>query len=454
MDQEKRARRQSLRVIISEIVMVVAVVLMVIILALVVSGYWLNSDFTVERQGMLQVSSIPTGASVAVDGDAPWYQRTDTSKVLSSTSHTVQLAKDGYDSWAKTVNISEGLLYRLRYPRLFLKDRSPEVVLKDFTGTPSISKDASQMILYNNTTIWSLVNLESDTLSVRPLDFTAILPELASATVRSIEWNNDNNRVLVQFVSNVGVNWALIDIKTPANSINLTKAFSADFDEMKVFDNSAGNLLALRGGNLYKIDVSGRQISAVLAEGVVSYGFYGQEIIYATKSGVNILKNPSSDPKVFYEFAPGTTPSSIKVFLNRFYDAKYIAVVADDNIFVYNEHDGEEILSASLSFTPEAALITNGDFIFARAGLSVSTLDMESHTVATWQLSSADDGWLDEHMIYEITNEGELSVYDFDGLNHRALATNVASHLPVAITNDKWLYYFNNSGLIREKIIE
>lgn len=91
-------RKQSRRVIISEVIMVISVVLMVAILALLVSGYWLNSDFTVERQGMLQISSFPTGANVEVDGDAPWYQRTNTSKVLSSGEHSIKLVKDGYDT--------------------------------------------------------------------------------------------------------------------------------------------------------------------------------------------------------------------------------------------------------------------------------------------------------------------------------------------------------------------
>ena len=84
MDAESRARRQSFRVIFSEIIMVITVIVTVVILALLVSGYWLNSNFELERQGMLQINSIPTGASVEVDGDAPWFQRTNTSKVLSS----------------------------------------------------------------------------------------------------------------------------------------------------------------------------------------------------------------------------------------------------------------------------------------------------------------------------------------------------------------------------------
>ena len=109
MDIEKNKKKQSLKVIISEAIMVLAVVVTVAILALVVSGYWVNSDFKVEQNGMLQISSVPTGANVNIDGEASsWLQRTNTSKILSSGEHTVTLSKDGYDTWSKTINVPEG----------------------------------------------------------------------------------------------------------------------------------------------------------------------------------------------------------------------------------------------------------------------------------------------------------------------------------------------------------
>ena len=130
MDAEKRARRQSLRVIISEIIMVIAVVATVSVLAFVVSGYWLGSDFKIERQGLLQIYSTPTGADVEVDNNpGSWLQRTNTSKTLSAGEHTIKLTKDGYDSWSRTISITEGLLYRLHYPRLFLLNRDHESAL-------------------------------------------------------------------------------------------------------------------------------------------------------------------------------------------------------------------------------------------------------------------------------------------------------------------------------------
>lgn len=137
MNFEDKKRRQNLKIFISEALMVFSVLIMVIVLGFLVSGYWLNSDLEIERQGMLQVSSIPSAANVEIDGKSAWLQITNMSKVLPVGEHEIVLTKDGYDSWSKTVNISEGLLYRIHYPRLFLLEREKEIAY-DMTGTTKI----------------------------------------------------------------------------------------------------------------------------------------------------------------------------------------------------------------------------------------------------------------------------------------------------------------------------
>ena len=158
MDLEKIKRRQSIKVIISETIMVLAVIITVVILAFVVSGYWINADFEIQRQGLLQVSSTPTGADIVIDDETSWVQKTNASKVLASGEHLVTISKPGYDSWSKTINVTEGLLYRLHYPRLFLENRQSETVLPATSATSAVvSSRFETLLLINNTTRWSLV---------------------------------------------------------------------------------------------------------------------------------------------------------------------------------------------------------------------------------------------------------------------------------------------------------
>lgn len=472
MDLEKRARRQSLRVIISETIMVLSVIAMVAVLALIVSGYWLNSDFEVERQGMLQIGSTPTGASVEVDGSAPWYQRTNTSKVLSAGEHKIVLTRDGYDSWAKTVTIREGLLYRLNYPRLFLTERELETVLDVTTATfATVSKDHNTMLLADNTTVWRLLRLNENTISTKTLDIAPFFSSVSIASTASTglftgkiinaTWSGDNNHVLIQATTNDSVEWVLLDIRNPERSINLSRQFAADFTDMRIFDSSASTLLTLRNGNLHKIDVASRQISAILAEAVLNYNYYDQEIIYTTPTSISILKNPDSTPIVYRELATedpitgetdATTEFAPVAFISRFYDDKYITIVTGDNITVYNYDDETEVFNQNIAFIPEnIRLGQRGDYLFLNLDTAAATLDMESLTVKNWALTTSDFGWLDNNMLYEVAG-GTLSVYDYDGLNHRTLSKNVSAHFPVVITNNKWMYYFSDGNLVREII--
>ncbi len=458
MDLEKRARRQSLRVIISEIIMVLAVAAMVAVLALVVSGYWLNADFKVERQGMLQIYSIPTGASVEVDGDAPWFQRTNTSKILSSGEHTITLTKDGYDSWSKTVNISEGLLYRLHYPRLFLNEREKESIYDATTTTfATISPDRKLLLLANNTTAWSLINLDNDTPKPTTLNIAKIFSATTLTTdaasglftgeVLSAEWDQASEHILFKVSVGASVEWVLLNVKNPSSSVNLTREFAADFSDIKIFDKSAGNLLAVRNGNLHKIDVYARQISAILIEGIQNYDFYESELVYSSGDHVSIIKL-------------GGTPTTIKmiespakVLISKFYETDYIFVIESATLIVYQKDNLKEVLTVTLDFVPEMVKVGyDGGFVIMNSGSAFATLDMESMLIRSWSTGSNHFGWLNNYMIYSVNNS-ELVVYDFDGLNRRQLASNVSDRFPATITSDKWLYYFSDDQLTREWLI-
>lgn len=483
MDPEKRAKRQSLKLIISESIMVIAVVAMVIVLAFLVSGYWVGDGFKVERQGMLQISSVPTGATVAVDGEAPWFQRTNTSKVLSSEEHVITLTKDGYDSWSRTITIREGLLYRINYPRLFLKNRTKEPVLKNASTTfATVSPDQNWLLAANNTTSWQLINLNTDKPEPKTLDISDLFTSVSKATgattglftgtIVKADWDSDNDHILIKSTYNNTSEWVLLNVRNIAQSVNITREFATDFSSIRIFDNSASTLLAIKGQNLHKISIPSRQISAVIIENIVSYDFHDQEIIF-TALADNTYEVEGE--VISRELEPGFSPDyytgiikindskvtkvtstlePVRAYISRFYEDKYITLIAGQTITVY-KYDGSEIVyQDTLDFVPEKIKIGHGgEFIFMNTGPQVMTYDMEALEIRTWTLDSESFGWLDGHTLYTV-KDGSLIVYDFNGLNRRALSTPVSANFPVTITDNKWLYYFSDDYLTREKIID
>ena len=468
MDLEKRARRQSRRVIISEIIMVITVILTVSVLAFVVSGYWLGSDFTIERQGMAQIYSVPTGADISIDGSSTsWLNRTNTSKTLSAGEHTITLTKDGYDSWSRTININEGLLYRLHYPRLFLKNRTHESAFESSANFATVSPDRNTMLLINNTTKWQLFNLDSESSKPTSLELSEILPFSSHSTdgstglfngiIKSAEWAKDNEHVLLEIALDDTTNWLVLNIKNPAASLNLTKEFNLNLKNVEIYDNSASNLLCIADNSLRRIDVPNKQISAILVPEVNSYDHYEKEVIFSAV-------NTETDTSPYYigiidlnnteitKLKPTSSPA--QVIITRFYDDKYIGIVENDTFSLYLKNDFIEKSVFPLPFTPTKIKVgSEGDFIALSTGGRLAVLDMEAMKLDDWTTGTDTFGWLDGSMVYAV-KDGNLNVYDFNGLNPRTLATNVSSRLPATITSDKYLYYFRDGSLIRDYLYE
>ena len=459
MDYEKRAKRQSLRIIFSEFVMFLAVVSMVVVLGFVVSGYWINGDLKVERQGMLQINSIPTGLNITIDDELLRFQRTNSSKILSSGEHTVLLSKEGYDTWTKTVTIREGLLYRLNYPYLFRQEREKEDVY-DATGTTfaTVSPNRNLILLINKTTNWTLINLDSTTIKPIAVDISKAFSSVSLATgaasglftgeILATEWDNANEHILFKVKNGENIEWVLLNVRNATKSVNLTREFASNFEDVRILDSSASNLLAMRNGNLHKVDVESRQISAILASGVIHYDYYDNEIIYSTEEKINLLKLGDEKATPIEELeAPAT------LLLSKFYEDKYITVIRDLEVIVYKKDDLTEVARADLSFAPNYYKVGHdGDFIFLRNGNQLATFDMEALALREWSPESEKFGWITNYMIYTVKNN-ELIVYDYDGLNRRSISTNVSAHFPVTITNNRWMYYFNDDGLVREWLI-
>lgn len=370
MDPESIKRRQSLKVIVSESIMVLAVAITVIILAFLVSGYWLNSDFKVERQGMLQISSVPTGADVYIDGETAWLQRTNTSKVLPSGEHAIMLTRDDYDSWSKTINITEGLLYRIHYPRLFLKDRTKEVAY-DAVGATQVfvSGDHETMLLYHGDVTTLDTTIYSKPLSGTAEELSATLPE-----------------------------WTLVKL-------------NSDTIEPKTVD--------LR----------------------TLYDFFK-------------APEPSTDKNLVTDFNPDLELTGAEeLIFSKFYDDRYLTILDGATVTVYKKDTEDPIFTAELSFTPASTTAGHdGEFSIFSAGPQIATLDMETMSIKEWQVDGTSFDWFDSDMIYSV-KDGELFVYDFDGLNRRSLASNVSERFPVVLVGDKYFYYFSDGNLIREWLI-
>ena len=456
MDPEKEKRQQTLKVLFAETLMVLTAITLVVVLVLIVSGYWIDENFEVARSGMLQVSSSPTGATVKIDEDV-LSQRTNTSRVIPTGTHVVTLQKDGYDSWSKEISIKEGLLYQLRYPRLFLEEREVEKTPLDFVATKaSISPKRDQMLLMNTTSKWALINLDDTRGELKSLDLTKLLPSGYAGEILSAEWSRDEKRILIgmRFEPDK-TSWLLIDLTDILRSVDLSSEFGVGFSRVVFANDSGDSLLALRNQNLQQINLNNKSISAILVEKVSQYYQYGDNVIFvaedeADQGYVGRIRLNKSDVETMLKL----DNLNAKAFFGKFYDNEYLMVVSGNKASVYLKDDYEKaVYTYELSFEPSVAKLGGfGEYLLMNNDIKMATLDMESETLREWEIESPNFGWLDDNMIY-IVNNNELIVYDFDGLNRRTIAQNVSGSFPATITSDKWLYYISDNNLVREWLV-
>lgn len=508
MDFEEKRKRQMIRVIIAEIGMVIAIAAIVVVSTLAAMGFVISSNGSIEQSGLMQLHTLPTGASVKIDGNAI-FSRTNFSRTLSAGEHYLEISRDKYDSWQKTINVRPGVLIRLYYPRLFLQDRIAEAVqeLAKAEGlefySPSVNRN---YILYakNDAAEWQLLDVKGDVVKTTPLDLSGVLPGMVEDTskaktlaaiethtyqfqgkIETIIWSGNEENVLVKVAYDGKMEWVLVRLKDISRSINLTRTFGLDNTaEIKVIDGAADQLYVLEKQQLRRINASDNVMSRVLLENVQSFANYDTNVIYVAKDQehqkqlVGVYRNDEKAGTVLAEVPGG---QKVRVALSSYYGDDYMIWTTDQDIKIlyghlpsYNENGADlsglvQLIEAEkLSEVPDTVFVSPGnEFVVAKKGAKLMVTDLELGELSEYEAPAADVEWFDASMLYTIKDK-QIIVWDFDGTNQRNLAKSAktdtdqpveVADFPVMVaSSNRWLYYLVQQDdtiiLTREQIRE
>ena len=506
MDKERKKRRQTIRIIITEIIMVIAVIFTAIIITFLAMGYNVDQNGEVSQFGLAQINSLPTGATITIDDDTLLFH-TNTSKMLSAGTHHIKLERSNYDTWAKDVEIKPGILLRLDYPRLFLKDRTKEnaadnlenfeifsvspdrnyllyTASDDIIATPS-PEDLKDRIKKRAT--WTLLDVKGDKPEKTEFDFTEIL---GNHTITDILWSKTNDRILAKTTSRDKTEWLLINLKNPQNSLNLTAKYSLDFSTLTFLDGNSDHLLGIENGNLRNITLSSQSVSGVLAKDVRTFSHSDSALAYINSANELKFYEEDGDDIIIKTLSSDNS----KVILASYLDKKYLSFIDGNHLYVYrsdyemlekayskqtsssaeNSTESENsnaspkglelIVDQDLGYSPNNFYTKNdGEFIVTTSSDNkISVFDAELELVSNFTISGNSIFWLDQYLIGTIEND-TLTIYDFDGTNRRELVSNFKpqdstkshSNTPAFITkSNHYLYYQNDHSIIYEKIVD
>lgn len=488
MDRERKKRIQTIKLIVTEIVMVVTVIAAVIILTFVAMGYNINKNGDLAQSGLLQVRSIPTGATVTID-DETIIAKTNTSRMLSAGQHYLKLTKNGYDTWTKKITSEPGWLLKIDYPRLFLQNRTMEKVREYDDIIRTISYDGSgEQVLYKleKEDKWNLLNIAGDDVSETKLDLSKYLEK---NEVKELFWDNNNDKVLMCTKNGDKNEWVLINVRNVGNSINITKEFGLEISKIEFMTDGGDRLIALENGNLRTISVNDKTVSQILAKNVEDFAYDNDVIAYVagiipTSEIIEKTNNKTRSEKDFSAdrlmravmlytgntadtFIAELTPDTpTKLALSSYLGKDYLAIAENNNLKVYRGtypkageslSDMEQVLDGELKAVPsELKVWTEGELIMAKNGKEIAMFDAELSKLSEYGIEGENVFFPEKYMLGVVAGS-KLIVRDFDGENRRELTTAEGSG-GVISKNDKWLYYSlvveNKTNIFRERIVD
>ena len=504
-ERERKRRRQMIGVVIAEVGMFISVIAIVIVATLAAMGFFVTPQGTIEQTGLAQIHSMPAGGTVEIDGNAV-FSKTNLTRSLTAGEHRVKISRENYDTWEKTIKMQSGVLIRLYYPRLFLKNRTAESVehLGQDLAFFEPSKDYAYILYATKTSAdWRLANIRGDEVKTSTLKMAEVLPgvekNVFDGEITYFKWSRNSDRVLIKVATDTAAEWILVDLRDVNKSLNLTRTFGLNFSEVEMIDDSAMQLFVLENQHLRKVNIADQAVSRVLLDGVESFAAEGANIIYVMtendgkKRTVGVYKDGE---RAGTTIARLDKDDQVKVTLAEYYDEDYMALVVNGKITVYygtlpsyRENVKETdflnfkvlLESVQLGIMPETLSVSEeGEYLVMSSGRKFVAVDFEMGDLYEYEATVEQINWLNESMMFA-TVDNKLEVWDFDHTNRRILVDSVEkggdsadektdeknpvtteSRYPVAnyaatiSSNNKWLYYVVDAGgeliLQREKV--
>ncbi len=425
---------------------------------------------------LLQFDSFPDGATVKINGSI-LSSKTTTRENVQAGKNTIEITKNGYRSWQKTVTLNSSEVRWLDYIRLIPNSITTDQV-KNFSAISEMLESPNQHWLLLRTSdnerannVYALTladisdpkNVRFSTIAINPNEITAPING-QSEKFSIVEWDIGSRYVLVRHQVGDKVEYLRIDRENPTITNNLTKTFGLDISEPHFSGTSGQIFFALTGSDLRKFDASNQTTSAPLATGVQSYQLTENNMISfvsteikgdKTVQTVGIYNDGQVKTIKTYDKVETT-----RVGVTRYRDKDYLAVARSETVAIYpspldENHASNAIYLNSpggidwLDFSP------SGRFIIAGHQNKLVDFDLDTNDNYSFELGEVNGApqWADDTHIVDVSGD-MIRLVEFDGANSEDI---VSGSGRVTLSGDeKYLFSFDttdkNTMLQRSKL--
>ena len=469
----KRLRKHRILLRIGYGLTTLGIVIGSVILLWEAYGYSIHNGQVVQ-DGMIFVSSQPTGASIYVNGVLN-SATTNTRLTIQSGAYNFKLLLSGYRPWQHVIVNLGGQVVHYDYPFLFpTKLTSKQVTALSSAPVIATQSPSLQYLLLSSPTdlttflLYDLTNPTNPPLSLS-LPAGIVTPYSGAQSWQVVGWSDDNQHVLLEHIFGSSSEYIELDTANPTQSINLNKTFnfaptSVSFNNLKYnqfyFYDAASEVLssAVLGSN--------NNALTEVASGVLAYKSYSNnEILYVTASGapagevaVDLLDSGTS---YLMRYLPQASTYLLDI---AGYNGTDYAVVGDSSysfVDIYKDPVGQATAAPDAKILPFRAIKINqpnyesfaptAQFIMVENGTTFAVYDILNdviyHYTSTMPLDPPQlhAQWMDgDRLVY--VSGGEVTVADYDNTNRQSLSPALPQYQVFFAPNYQSYFTINNSA--------
>lgn len=469
----KTRKRHLIWLFVGYFLIAVAVGLAVFILYFLVAGFSYKNGQVVQN-GMLFVSSSPTGANITLNGAAEG--TTNRRITTESGRYTIGVSRQGYRSWSKTVDLVGGQIQGYNYPLLIpnLLSSSPALNLPGKIELISQSPDKSLILVKIKSGNFVLIDLSDP---AKPKSSTLEVPkgfvDPKSSNWQAVEWSSDNQSVLLSYRLSSTTGFVVLNTSDPTGSVDLRASLKFDADTANLFNGSPSQfwLFSQKDHTLSRAGVD--RTPVVFLRNVLAYKTFGKNIVLYVnlpdKNGLsNLIWLQNGVSHVISSFK-ATTKSASTYLLDL---AQYEKNGQNDWYVVFGQTSGKDVeiyknpvdyetAHGAIGITPIYATLAvekpnyikfsaNAQLILAQSGTKIAVFNVENNQIYNYETSALDTpqkhvNWIDGfHIMY--VSGGQIVLTDFDNINRQILIPSSANWPPLLNSDERYLLTFSESG--------
>ena len=445
----KKKKQHTIRLFVGYVLVGIALLMTTSFLVLESNGYFYDTKtHSVIKNGLIFVDSAPDSATVYVNGKRQ--DTTDARMVLPEGNYNIEISRDGYKTWEKSLKLEGGSIERLVYPFLF-PEKPTLTTSKAYAGEPMFSSQSPdrRWVLVQpiaQSFVFDLYDLAVDPAINTSLTIPATVVSVKpGSTLSLVEWSTDNRHVLLKHSFNSGHEYLMVDREAPAQSFNISARLPGEvIDNIALHDKKFDQfyLYKTAGGILSSYD-NRSSLPVEIIRNVAVFKPHGADVI-AYISTINPAKPQfiiREDGKNYIvRELPATT--SFLVDIARFDNHWYTAVYAtgSDMTYIYKDPVAS-VKKINKPITPLAvrqsiigfmSFSQNTRFMALQSVDGLVVYDFETLRLMRYQLPFATTSklvWMDGRRLIG-NNKSKLTVFDFDGSNKHEIIELSTQHLP------------------------